>query len=379
MSGQLPNSPHHGSQARRLRILHVADAGIFDRFGQMLRHLVLALNGEGFALSLLTDDPRSLAAFDGLPVTSYFQPALSGWRAWRGIRRLLRQLDPPPDVVHLWGTVAMELVGNWALSQDRPVLVHLLSANDVRQVLRPQWCGRVRLLAGCQGLRRLLPAGMPLRIEQAWDFSPALLAPEQAEPQAPPENRLPGVVWAGRVEASAGLDTLIDAIAELRVRGFAVQVALIGTGPATAQVRARVRALRVRDCVSLVEEPRLWELAVAGAEFCVVPAPQQELWLAPLLAMALGRIVIASSDQIAEWFIAGQTCWQFSAGDASELAGCIARLGADPAAAQKLRFSAAAYVRQNHAIARLCESLAEAYRRVCARRRYGLVESRRVQ
>jgi len=379
MTRQSPDSLQHGPQSPSLHILHVADADIFDRFGRMLRYLVLALNAEGLRLSLLTDDPQSLAAFDGLPVARYFQPALSGWRAWRPVRRFLRQLDPLPDAVHLWGTVGLEVVGSWALSQGCPVLVHLLSPEDVRQVMRPRWRGLVRLLAGCQGLRRLLPADVPLRIEEAWDFSPALLTPDETQPQPPPEDRVPGVVWAGRVEPSAGLDTLIDAIAELRLRGFAVQVALVGRGPATRQVRARIRAVRVQDCVSLVEEPRLWEVAVAGAEICVVPAPQQELWLAPLLAMALGRIVVASSGQLAEWFIAESTCWQFASGDTLGLADCLARLNTDPAAAQKLRHSAAAYVRQNHTIARLGESLAEACRRVCARRRYRFAETRGVE
>jgi hypothetical protein len=42
-------------------VLHVADADFFIRFGQMFRHVALALNADGLRVSLLTDDPIAAA------------------------------------------------------------------------------------------------------------------------------------------------------------------------------------------------------------------------------------------------------------------------------------------------------------------------------
>ena len=192
---------------------------------------------------------------------------------------------------------------------------------------------------------------------------PALLTPETRADESRADDLTLGVIWAGRFTDDAGLEPLIGAIARLRAKNYDLQVALVGAGPAARATQAQIRAAGVQDCISLIDEPDLWEKALAGADVCVVPARQADLSLAPLLAMAMGKVVIASRDQIAEWFIEDQTAWQFTPGSAVELAYHLTRVADGDRHAVELRQSAAAYVRQHHAISRLAADLLAIYRR----------------
>jgi glycosyltransferase involved in cell wall biosynthesis len=80
--------------------------------------------------------------------------------------------------------------------------------------------------------------------------------------------------------------------------------------------------------------------------------------------MALAKIVIASRDQIAEWFIEDRTAWQFTPGSAVELAYHLSRAAQRHPNASALARSAAAYAREHHSITRLIAQLAELYDRI---------------
>jgi glycosyltransferase involved in cell wall biosynthesis len=117
----------------------------------------------------------------------------------------------------------------------------------------------------------------------------------------------------------------------------------------------------VQDRFSLIAEPNLWDQAMAGADILVVPTCQHDLALVPLLAMGLGKVVIASRDQVADWFIEDETSVQFTPGSAVELAYHVARTAASHPNVLAVARGAAQYVRQNHAITRLAAELAGLY------------------
>ena len=362
MADERPNSTNGTAATPPLHVLHVADFDIFDRFGRMLRHIALAQNAEGLRVSLLTDDPVAVADLEGTPVECHWLPVLSGWRAWRPVRQFTRQLDPRPDVIHMWGTAYLGLVGNWALHAGVAVVVHVLSTGDVAQVLKGRWREHARIAAGCAGLREMLREHSAGHLEPAGGYSPAFLTPEPQPERTIGDEHTLGVIWAGRCTEDAGLDMLLDAVARLHEKECDVQVVLVGAGPEAGALRGRIRAAQVQGYVSLVEEPDLWDQAMGGADVCVVPARQDELFLAPLLAMAMKKVVVASRDQIAEWFIEDVTAWQFTPGEAVELAYHLSRVAENDRHAQELRESAAAYVREHHAISRLVGDLLAAYR-----------------
>ena len=98
-----------------------------------------------------------------------------------------------------------------------------------------------------------------------------------------------------------------------------------------------------------------------SADALVVPAGQRELSVAPLLAMALHKVVLSSRDQPAEWFSEDRTTWQFTPGSAVELAYLLSRAMEQPQQARVLTTSAAEYVQEHHAMRTLVEDLTSCY------------------
>ena len=118
----------------------------------------------------------------------------------------------------------------------------------------------------------------------------------------------------------------------------------------------------------MIAEPNLWDQAMAGADIYVVPTCQRELSLAPLLAMALGKVVVTSRDQVTDWFIEGETSLQFTPGSAVELAYHITRTADAHPNVLAMARGAAEYVRQHHAVTDLAAELAGLYHTLRQRR-----------
>ena len=367
MASEDTQSTKPEASATPLHVLHVANCDIFDRFGQMPRHLALALNAEGLRVSLLTDDPVAAANLEGTPIGCYLVRVLSGWPAWRLGRELSRRFAPLPDLVHLWGTTDLHPVSDWAQRCGVPVLVSALSIKDVEQICRRGTRNDIQVVVGSRGFLDLLDRQSIALAANTPVCLPALLIPELPVERCTDDKHTLGVIWTGQFIEDAGLETLVDAIAGLRRKDCDLQVVLVGAGPSAQTMQERIRAAGVQSCVSLIDEPDLWEKAMGGADVCVVPARQAVLSLAPLLAMALGKIVVASRDQIAEWFIEDQTCWQFTPGSAVELAYHLTRVADNDRHAGELRQSATTYVRKHHSISRLVSDLVAIYQRIAQR------------
>lgn len=367
MASEDTQSTKSEASATPLHILHVANCDIFDRFGQMPRHLALALNADGLRISLLTDDPVAAADIEGTPIGCYLVRVLSGWPAWRLGRQLSRRFVPLPDLVHLWGTTDLHPVSDWARRSGIPVLVSALSIKDVERICRRGTRKDIQVAVGCRGFLDLLDRQSAALAASTPVCLPALLIPELPVEKCTEDKHTLGVIWTGQFTEDAGLEMLVDAVAGLRRKDCDLQVALVGAGPSTQAMQGRIRVAGVQSCVSLIDEPDLWEKAMGGADVCVVPARQAVLSLAPLLAMALGKIVVASRDQIAEWFIEDQTCWQFTPGSAVELAYHLARVADGDRHAGELRQTATAYVREHHTISQLVSNLAAIYQRIAQR------------
>ncbi len=346
-----------------LHVLHVVDRGVFARFGRMFRQLGLALEDEGVRVSLLTDDRGAAADLESTPVDCHWLPQLSGWRAWRLKGRLFLRYDPLPTLVHLWGASCLDSVGAWAREAELPHLVHVLSAEDLQLLLQRPLSTGVHLAAACTRFHAALRQRWPQRTAACPVLRPALIAPDTFGPPGSSGQTL-GVLWCGRLTEGCGAHLLVEAIALLRDRGRDIQAILVGVGPAEGAVWRDIRARKVHDCVSLIDAPGLWDRALIGTDIQVVSAAQHQLSLAPLLAMAYGKLVLTSRDQLAEWFIEDRTTWQFTPGSAVELAYQITRvLDGDPAA-RRLAESASVYARRHHCMSGLAAQVLAGYRNI---------------
>jgi D-inositol-3-phosphate glycosyltransferase len=112
----------------------------------------------------------------------------------------------------------------------------------------------------------------------------------------------PLVVYVGRIAPIKGLETLLDAVAQLRTRQPAVRLLIVG-GEADdpvngheAEIRQRADALGLRDCVRFVgaqPQETLRDYYVA-ADVTVLPSYYESFGMVALEAMACGSPVIGS-------------------------------------------------------------------------------------
>ncbi len=344
-------------------VLHVVDTSVVVRWGPMLRQTLRALHDSGTPTSLVTNDRELPANLEGTGVECHAVEQLAGWRAWRLGERLLARFRHPPKIVHLWGATGLAWVQRWCRRNHVPVVVHAFGVTDVAQLTAPRVDVQTRVAVASDHLAELgsQRAGDMAR---PWTvIPPGVALPRQSAATRTGERTL-AVLCACSLDRPDAAGVLIDAIAELRRTQRDVQAVLVGAGPGTDLIWRQIHTRAVHDCCAVLDEPRLWEKGLPGADVCVVPARQGDLWLTPLLAMGLGKLVIASRDQPAQWFIEGQTAWQFTPGSAVELAYLLTRAADQPQHVQEATATASAYFDTHHSIGALLARLAALYRSI---------------
>jgi len=348
-------------------VVHVVGDEVVNRFAPMLVQVFQGQMVSGLRVSVVTDDPDLVTRPDSTGIEFHLLPHVSGWRAWGLDRYLATRFTPPPQIVHVWGSGGLFWVRRWSRQISTPVLIHVLGPTQVERLAQSGLGVNEHVLAAAGRLAAELEARLQRPEDRCHRLMPAV-APPIVTPANADTQRTLSVLCVSRFAEHAGLHLLVDAIAQLRRGGTDVQVALVGSGPGIESVWRRMRTAGVRESISLIDDPRLWERALPDVDVCVVPACQRELSIVPLLAMGLGKIVIASRDQLAEWFVEDQTCWQFTAGSAVELAYLLARSLEQPKHAQELSATAREHVRAHHAVRELTTELLTLYAQAVATR-----------
>lgn len=367
MTAASPSDSPAAPAASIEHVVHVVGDEVADRFAPMLIQVFQGLMAGGVRVSVVTDDPDLVTRPDGAGIEFHLLHRVSGWRAWGLDRYLAARFTPPPQVLHLWGSGGLFWVRRWSRQVSTPVLIHALGRSQVERLTHGGLHANEHVLAAAGHLADELESRLRRPEGRCHRVLPAI-APPIVPSAAPEAERTLSVLCASRFSELAGLNVLVDSIAQLRRSGTDVQVALVGGGPGIEGVWRRMRAEGVRESISLIDDPRLWERALPDVEVCVVPACQRELSIVPLLAMSLGKIVIASRDQLAEWFVEDETCWQFTAGSAVELAYLLARAIEQPKHARELCAAAREYVRAHHAVRDLTAKLEALYAQAVATR-----------
>jgi len=352
--------------AARARVLHVVDREALGCLGRMVRQVVLGLADDDIRVSVLTDAEPLVQELDGTGIRTSRVRSFDLLSRWRWTRE--ETLDPP-DVVHVWSTRRQRWIAPWAGAMNAATLVHCICSQDVERLCRGGFDERSEtFLAGCEPYRQRLAERWPSLSDRFERLAPALLTPAESAAPPRPDGTL-GVLWCDRGGDLAGLALLGDALAQLRRKQIDVHAILIGSAERGGAIWRTVRALGVDGCVSLVDDATIWDRAMEGAHVYVAPAADGALSLAPLLAMATGRVVIASRDHGPEWFVEDETCLMITPGSATELAYHLMNAAAAQPALAALTRSARDFVRRRHAVTDATKWLAERYDRIVARRR----------
>lgn len=145
---------------------------------------------------------------------------------------------------------------------------------------------------------------------------------------APTAERSNDLIFVGRLVAEKGLDLLLDALAQLRRRGFSPGLTIVGAGPELAPSKQRAAALSLDDQLIFAGAKRGAELVAAlqTHKILVVPSRYAEPFgIVALEGIAAGCAVIGSSGGGLPEAI-GPCGLTFPNGDAAALAGRIEQL-----------------------------------------------------
>jgi glycosyltransferase involved in cell wall biosynthesis len=255
-----------------------------------------------------------------------------------------------PVVAHSTGFEADVLLRMAAEDLDTPIVNSIHCAGwparrgpgtprTLRRKLDAKTIGRVdALMVDCTELgTKLAGAGIPVRRlvydPPSIDLAEARTLSEK-EPGVAFEDGIRYVGYAGRLERSRGLETLVAAEREI-VRGRRdVRLMFAGAGPARAGI---VVASAGRGSVILPGKVASVPAVLARLGVCVFPSSEHGTPTSLLEAAALGRPIVASAvPGIEELFEDGSEISLVPSGDARALAARIGRLLDDPESAVRM-------------------------------------------
>ncbi|MCA9245084.1 MAG: glycosyltransferase family 4 protein [Phycisphaerales bacterium] len=355
--------PSVDAPARRIHVLHIVTGEMFSRFGRMFRELGLALTDLGGHITFLTDSERAREQLDITPLEARATPSLSGWRSW-GLGRALTREFGRCDVAHLWGAAGLAVVRPWAQREEIPLLLHATSEHEAETITKRGLRAGDHVAGMCDAHCDRFHVRWPTLGQSGaiHALPPALLPPPEVR-DVSPRGRTLGLVWRGRFEPGCGLELMVHALSRLAERHIDAQLVTIGQGPAP-DIWALARRLQVSGRISLVGDPGIWDRALEGADVFLATRRETTVSLAGMLAMSLGRIVIATGDALPEWYVDGETalCVDPQPGAIAE---AIRRIAEGDPNLLALGRSAARYVRDMYSLPKLAERLMDTYAAMC--------------
>ena len=180
----------------------------------------------------------------------------------------------------------------------------------------------------------------------------------------------PLVVTVCRLVPRKGVDTTIEAVAELRPRVPGLRYAIGGSGPDRPRLEAKVQELGLEDIVTFlgrVPDDAMADCMTAADVFCMParsePPDVEGFGLVFLEAGACGTAVVgARAGGIPDAIVHGETGLLVPPDDARELAGALHQLLTDPALRNRMGRTARARIESQCTWDRVAEDLLAAMR-----------------
>lgn len=346
-----------------LRVLHLVSP--CDR--SLAAHGALTLMGwlaeQGHQTALLSSGGERLgeAAAHGHAVLRY-NAGRWGW-LWRGRREFVRLVAQwNPDVLHVHHLESLPQALFAALRLGLPVVASSdgleprslslpLHHPRVAWVTVPSEIHRAHFISRL-GVARdrvtVLPCGVDLRHLSGTYTRTASM------PLA--------LAAVGALVPGSGFADLIQACAQLKQEGAAVQTVIVGDGPEASRLQALIKGLGLEGAVVVEPWQPLTEV-MTRIDALVQPSTHDQLVPAVLEAMASGRPVVAvAGGGITELVQDGRTGLLVPPSDAHALAAALAGLVADRARTRVLGRAARTLVAERYDLSLIGQAALELYR-----------------
>ena len=338
-----------------------ADTDALERFGGLLRHLVVGLVDQAVRLQLISADERVESLCLG-PVRAFVHRPLAWPVAGRRIKQLVDELSAqPPTIVHAFSSGSYALARELADAFDADVVCTVTSLVDCKSLARAGLHRVQRIFAMSRPLESVVIEQLRAPVERVSLIRPGVLAQERAACFAQP-GRVPAILSTSPLERRSGVDHLIEAIDLLRQRGHELMLFLLGRGRCEDAIRRQIRRRGLTSVVTLAHPSGDVTGALRNADIFVLPTEAPRLSADTLQAMGAGVAVVAYPNTICDHLRDGETAVVCRRPAPDALADAIEGLVKDRTEAQAMAKRGMEHVRSHHAVSEEAERSVGVYR-----------------
>ncbi len=350
-----------------VKVVLCVEPEAFDRFGRVLRHLLVGLVEQAIDVRLLSSDPRVEKLTLG-PIQTVVYQRITWPMAGRRTGAVLDALrHRPPTLVHAMSGASYRLAGAVAEAFDADLVFQVTSLADCNAIAEFKGPRVGCYTAFARPLIKVLEEQLKIPADHIDLIHPGVKTSEKPVcfSQA---QRIPTLLCSSPLEPESGVDVLIEAVDLLRRRNHTFMLFLLGAGGQESILRRMIRQRELLGHVTLAHLLEGFAQAMHNADILVRPSADTKFSDDTLHAMGAGLAVVTGASPICDHCRANETALVCDKISAESLADAIEQLLSDRAGAQRLAASAMEYVRANHAMSGMAERSAEAYRRLALAR-----------
>ncbi len=337
------------------------DSDALDRFGAVLRYLLIGLIDQAVSPRLLSADPR-VEQFRLGPVQTILHERMSWPMRTRRFRRLVEVLGhQPPTVLHAMSHGSYATAAALATTFDADLVLHVSSRLDCDAIAKGKGLRVGRYVPVSAPLRDVLVHQLGIDAAAVELVAPGILAQSEVAAFADP-LREPTVLCTAALTRQSGVDLLIRTMHELRERGRPGLLFLLGEGPAESRLRRMVRDKKLSSVVTFAHPLGDSALAMRCADILARPCADDAFNVDTLQAMGSGMLVVAVANASCDHLHDQQTAVVCEKPTTKALTDALEQLLADPAAARRIAARGLAYVKTNHSMSAMGEATAQIYR-----------------
>lgn len=337
------------------------DAETFDRFGRILRHLIVGLVDQAIVPRVLSDDPRVDSLTLGPVQTVRYQRVV--WPVRRG--RLSQIVDvlshQPPTLVHALSAGTYGIALEVATALDTELVVQVSSLGDFEALTQWDLEPGGRFVAMTEPLRAMLVGQLNIPAERVMLVRPGVPVSEQTACFGKTGCE-PTILCTTDFERHGGIETLVAALDLARKQIAPPATFLLGQGRGETGLRRLVREKKLSSAITFAQPLGNPIGVIQSADLFIRPRADTAVSGDVLHAMGAGSLVITFDSPLLDYIQADRTAVVCKAHTAQALADAIVSAIRNPEQSRAIALSGLEYVRANHGVSAMAEQTATAYR-----------------
>ncbi len=333
---------------------------VLDRFGRVLRHLIVGLVDQAISLRLVSTDSRIESLTLG-PVQTVVHDRI-GWPfRQRKMEHLADALSHhPPAIIHAFSGEVTEYAVSLASSFDSDLFLHVSSMADADAIGQMDTGTVSKFLAVSEPLYGVLENQLKIGRDRIELNRPGVQVSEEISCFAD-ADRAPTVLCMSKLVKDSGIDRLINAMALLRKDNLLPMLFILGEGEYESNLRALVRKRKLESQITFANPLGETLSMMRSADLYVRPSLDTMFTSDTLTALGTGTMVIACAG-VGDYLRHNETGLVCEEPTADALAKNLTLALTDRKRARGLALAGLEYARHHHGVSAMAEQIAENYR-----------------